>query len=240
MGSSIISPPENMKQEDVSAIAFGLSALALALAAIPFCFGESFGAILFQSFHAVAVVLPWTAVWMQARWPDLINVAGGKKDPRPSLQFVVMGSGICLVLTQFNNLQIDDVGYLLVYAIVPAAVLACALFCALPADRRSFGNFVPVFIMAAFYGFGVARQADISLDRSQAQSYSAQVIDENVHHGKGTTYSLLLDAVGSTVPAEWVRVDVHLYDSVVPGSVVCITPHEGALHVPWRTVQKCP
>jgi hypothetical protein len=55
----------------------------------------------------LAATLPWVVVSMRARWPMHINIVGGKKDPRPSMAFVFMGSRFCLLWSQIQNLEID-------------------------------------------------------------------------------------------------------------------------------------
>ena len=234
-------PPETSNQEDVSAIAFGLSALAIALAVVAYFFNSSIGVTLFRLIEIVAAALPWAVVWMQARWPLLINVGGDKKDPRPGMTFVFMGSGICLIATQFQNLQIDEFSALLVYACAPAAVMSCALCLASPRDQQSMSKYLSIFVLVAFYGFGLVRQTNTALDRSPARQYSAQVVSKDTRHGSrgSTSYHLWLDGEGLPATVQQVSVDLHLYDSEAIGSTVCVTARDGALHVPWYTIHSC-
>jgi len=246
LGSSpILLPPDTpdtTSQGDVSAIAFVLSALAVALAILAQFFNASLDANLFLAIEILAAALPWVVVWMQARWPLQINVGCERKDPRSSMVFVLLGSGFCLFATQFQNLQNDnDYSPLLGYGCAIAVVLACALFLASPRDLRSVGRFFQLLILVAFYGFALARQANILLDRSPARQYSAHVTDKATHAGRrgGTTYSLFLDAWGPAGTAERAPVGRDLYDSVAVGDTVCITARDGALYVPWYTIHQC-
>jgi hypothetical protein len=241
LGSSPILPPDTTNQGDVSAIAFGLSALAIALAIFGYFFNSSLNVNLFCLIEIVAAALPWSVVWMQARWPQLVNVTGDKKDPRPSMVFVLMGSGFGLLSTQFQNLQIDAFSPLLVYACAPTAALSCALYLASPRDHQSVSKSLQLFILVAFYGFGLARQADTLLDRSAARQYSTQVTYKTTHRtGRGgTSYYLWLDVWVPGGIAEQASVKRGFYDSVAVGSTVCITARDGALDVPWYTIHSC-
>lgn len=245
MGSSpILLPPDTpdtTSQGDVSAIAFVLSALAVALAILAQFFNTLLDANLFLAIEILAAALPWVVVWMQARWPLQINVGCERKDPRSSMVFVLLGSEFCLFATQFQNLQNDDFSPLLGYGCAIAVVLACAPFLTSPRDLRSVGRFFQLLILVAFYGFALARQANTLLDRSPARQYSAHVIDKTTHAGRrgGTTYSLFLDAWGPAGTAERTSVSRDLYDSVEVRGTVCITARDGALYVPWYTMHQC-
>jgi hypothetical protein len=241
LGSSPILPPDTTSQGDVSAVAFALSALAISLAVFAQFFNTSLDANLFLAIEIVAAALPWVVVWMQARWPLQVNVSGDKKDPRPSMVFVLLGSGFCLLATQFKNLQIEDFSPLLGYGCAIAVALTCALFLASPRDQRSISKFLQLLILVAFYGYGIARQANTLFDRSPARQYSARVTDKATHAGRrgGTNYSLLLDAWGPAGTAEQTSVNRDLYESVEVGGTVCITARDGALYVPWYTIHPC-
>ena len=236
-----IAPQDTPGLDDVKTISFALSALTVALAGLLWFLPSSLNATLFRALQIVALVLPWVAVWMQARWPALINVAGSKADPRPGLIFVIVAPGVCLLTNQFQNLQIDTFSPLLEFACIPALLLGGALFLASPRDRNPIIKFLGLFLLAGFYGYGVSLQADTALDPSTPRNYSMHVVDKASHRGSrgSTCYYLWLGERDSTADAEQVRVKETFYDSLQIGDAICITAHDGALGVPWQTVQAC-
>jgi hypothetical protein len=239
MGSSPIATPDGPSQDTISSAAFGLSALACVLALLLFFLSSSMSPGLFAGLELVAAVLPWVVVWMQASWPERVNVMGDKSDPRANMNYVFFGSGFAMLATQPPNLQIDDMLKLGEFAAIPTLILAFALYIASPSPSSKIQKALALLVFSALYGFGGAKQADILLDKSAVQNYTTEVVRKTYTTGRGSRYYLYLEPWGPVSTVERSSVKHAFYDSVAEGGSVCITAQDGALHVPWHAVHAC-
>jgi len=239
MGTSPITAPDGLSQSTISSVGIGLSTLACVVAGVVWFFDSSLSPRLFAGLELVAAVLPWVVVWMQARWPELVNVMGDKADPRSNMTFVFFGSGFAMLATLLPNLQIDDMLKLGEIATIPALVLAVALYKASPSSPNKLTKSLTMLILAALYGYGMTQQADTLLDKSAAQNYTTQVVRKTYSTGRHSHYYLYLNPWGPMSSGERASVNHSFYDSVAEGSSVCITAQDGALKVGWHTVHAC-
>lgn len=238
MATSQVSPPDTPGLDNIKTISIALSAFAVTLAALVWFFPSSLSPTFFLVVQVVALALPWVVVYMQARFPDLVNVSGDKTDPRPSLNLVILCPGFCMLANQFQNLQINAFSPLLEYACIPALLLGGALYLASPRGQSPISRFLVLFILASLYGYGVSLQADTLFDKSASREYAMHVVEKTYTSGRHTSYHLDLSSTDFSY-GERAKVKHDFYDSVAVGSTVCVTMHDGALHVPWKTVQAC-
>lgn len=227
------------KLQQARSIAVSLSILSFAAGMPLWIYGSSLDPNLFRGIDVLLVMLPWAVVAMQARWPQLFSLMGGKRDPRPSLMVVLFGSGVCLMASPFDNMHVDGFASLSVLALVPALGLSVALFRIAPRGPKPAVLFIGLFIISYFYGYGACSQINTQMDVSTPHQYSANIAGKAMHDGRSTSYHLYLDPWGPERNAGDVSVARPLFDAVRVGDAVCITAHDGELRAAWHTVERC-
>jgi len=231
-----------LRQAKTIAIVLSIVAAGAALAAV--ILAHSLSPAAFGLLDMLLILLPWIAIMIQAPSPLLYASLGSRKDPRPTLLFVLLAPGFGLLVSPFANLQSVAPETLFAYACVPGGLLAILLFLNFrkgPGDtvQNPFVPYVLIALIGGLYGFGTVQQANTQLDNSPAQSYTSAILRKTVSHGRSTTYYLTLSPWGPVASPRRISVALSTFNSVRPGDPACITAHEGALHVGWYTVQPC-
>ncbi len=227
----------NLKNAKTTAVV--LSVLAVAAGASLLLFRQRIDVRLFRAIDVFLVALPWIALWMHWRSPLLYSIMGGKKDPRPTLVLLPFVGAFGLLISPLDNLLIAHPMQLAVYGCLLGLLLGYLLYRASsPAMRKTTLPTVPLMI-GFVYSLGVARQANMQLDASTPREIQTVVLQMNYSSGKSTTYYLYLPSWERPGTAEKVAVSKRLYQSVSVGDPICVTTHEGALHLAWYTIQTC-
>jgi len=220
-------------------IAISLSIVSFAAGVPLWIYGGQLDATVFRAIDLVVAMLPWVVIAMEAHWPSLYSLMPARNDPRPSLIIVLFGSGVCLMASPLENLQVDNSTNLLLFSLVPALGLAVALYRAAPRSPRPLVSFVGLLAISIFYGFGICSQIDVQTDISKPHQLSTPVVSKAVHNGPAASYHLFLKPwMGGQDPQD-LDVAQPFYDSVKVGDPVCVTSRDGALHASWHTVQSC-
>lgn len=137
-------------------------------------------------------------------------------------------------------------GYVSLVNRSPAVVGACVVGLAIsgvltmPAvvgRKRSAITVVVMAIVLAFYGYAILYQLNCVLDRSPVLAYKS-VVSATGHLYLGPdTLRIRLWSQDSDVT---IGVPPKVSRAIEPGKTVCVLQRNGALHMPWFTVQTCP
>jgi hypothetical protein len=96
---------------------------------------------------------------------------------------------------------------------------------------------IALALFAVVYGYGLVRELNIELDRSQATVYETTVLSKTRMR---TTYGLHYAAWGPGSEESSIAVTRALAHSVHQGDRICIVVKQGALGMGWYTAQACP
>jgi len=220
-------------------IAIVLSVLAIVSGVSLLIYSKSLSSNLFGGIDLLLILLPWIALLLQATSPLLYSTFANNKDPRATLSFVLLASAFGVFISPFSNLQIVPMLTLIAYGCIPGLILGGAFLMNSPRTAQPSAPWFLLLLITCVYGTGVVRQIDTQLDTSQPRQYSTQVLDKSMSRGRSTTYYLRLNSWEPRDNYKKVSVSNSLYHSVQIGDSVCITAHDGALQVPWFTVQLC-
>jgi hypothetical protein len=216
-----------------------LAGISIVAGVPPILLRESLNRDLFRLMDLVLIAIPWIVAGMLARWPMLYSPMGEKNDPRPSPMIALFPS-MALWMSPIENLQVGNYTNLLLFALLPAVVLAALVRPALKEIKNSNAVLLLFFAMFCVYGYGLGRQIDTSLDRSLSHGYSTQVLEKTTSQSRGrTNHFLYLSPWKGDSSRVRVEVTGVLWRSIKAGNTICITEHGGALHAPWYTVQPC-
>ena len=140
-------------------------------------------------------------------------------------------------LTVFGTAQFVNWTRAVWLGCVPGALL---FLVALAAQRdwrinnRPIGLLV-LLLLSISYGYGVVRELNIILDRSQGNVYQSAISKTYAEQG---IYGLNV-APGAT-GVDNITVPLAVYRSVQVGGPICLVRKEGAFGINWYTAQACP
>jgi hypothetical protein len=216
-----------------------LAGISIVAGVPPILLREYLNRGLFRLMDIVLIAIPWIIAGMLARWPELYSPTGEKSDPRPSPMIAFIPS-MALWMSPIENLQVGSYTNLLLFALLPALVLAALVRPALKDIKYSNALLLLFFAMFCAYGCLLGMQIDTTLDRSLSHGCSTQVLEKTTSHSRGrTNHYLYLSPWKENSGRVKVDVTESLWGSVKVGKTVCIAEHSGALHAPWYTVQLC-
>ena len=194
----------------------------------------------YQLIMGILAAVPLLAVMLLLRSKGLYQMEGRRNDARPSLVVAFLLPTCVLMIRAVTGVNFPRW--------MPLFTLGLACGCTLTllvasADRRlreRRANMGAIFLIATFYGLGVAAQADELLDRSTPQVFRVAVLSKRVaRSSKSTTYFLRVEPWGPKPDANDVSVPGRLYDVVPPKQTVCINLLQGALKIPWYFATAC-
>jgi hypothetical protein len=187
----------------------------------------------------VLAALPWVAVVITARSHGLFRIDQKRNDPHPTVGLAFLMPGFILALRAMLDVHVlrwqeglwlaGGLG-LLLWA---AALMSDATL------RTKKATAVALFFLVPAYGYGAGALGNALLDKSPPRVYAVKVVSKYVSSGRSTTYNLRLEAWGPRLETSTVSVSHSFYNSVQPGSPVCIVLRPGALHVAWYVVRRC-
>ena len=250
--ASLGTTPEERLQKlaTAKAAAIALSLPAVAIAGTLWLASHTISFNLFGILDLLLVIFPWIVLLLIALSPLLYTPISSKRDPRASLMFVLLASGLGLLASPFANLHAVAPQTLLAYASIPCLILAGVLYASVTKPKPQ-GLLIILLVAGGLYGYGLIQQINTQLDTSSIRQYSPSVLHKTTSSGRSTTYYLYLDpwdnpsnyqsGQQSVQPPSYRKVSVSsaLYHSVKIGDSVCITAHDGTLHLGWYTVNSC-
>jgi hypothetical protein len=177
--------------------------------------------------------LPWAAVETARRSGGLFRIDANPNDAHPNVVVPFLLPGSVLLLR-----SVRDYNLLLSPAVAWVSIGIGGLLClsAYKADstvRRKGVTLAALFAFSLAYGYGVAIEANVLLDRSPAAGYVASVEGKRIHRGQATTYELELGPWGPIARSNKLRVSLATFDPIRSGDVVCLALKRGALGANW-------
>ena len=186
--------------------------------------------------------LPWLLVGIEQLSP-LRRLYGPGKPASSIAVSAVIVSAIGLVMptpASLSGLHLHGWEAALAIAILGGAVFTLA-FAVLEIRWRTTVLLLPiVFLGASAYAYGAAFAANVFLDRSRPEVFTADVVGKRVSRGRPRTKWIV--RLG---PSEWgdpmneLLVPPQLYESIEPGGTVCVLLRPGALGIAWFTLEAC-
>jgi len=187
----------------------------------------------------VLALIPVAAALLGMRSKGLYQFEGRRNDARPSLATPVILPGMILALRALIDVSFLDWKLLLVPGLAATIALTAAVASADPRISSVRARILPILLLSAAYGMGVAATADAVLDHSRPQVFQTEVLYKYVSTGRHTTRYLRLAPWGPQQKITQVGVARSLYASVQPGQIVCVYFLPGALKIPWYQVASC-
>jgi hypothetical protein len=187
---------------------------------------------------AVTAVVPWIAIYLAATSRGTLRISVIAGDPHPNLIEAFVLPAIGLVI----RAAIDDtaLGWTLQFAIATAGGVGMTVVIVVVDHwiRPQLRQIVFVFAISTSYQYGATALANELFDHSTPRVFRAAVIMKPPGGGDGG-WHLRLGAWGpSPTPANFV-VQKSVYDLLEPGWTACVWLRQGALSIPWYTVQTC-
>jgi hypothetical protein len=204
-------------------------------AAVALAFGSQ---ILRVPSFVILVIAPVAAFFLLLRSPLLYVVFKPKADPRAELSFVLIVTGIGLVLSS-TRLHFVSLEPLLPVVLPVILAYLFAFFRASQTGPSRQGSLIALLFCAGLYGAGFAMLADTISDKVPATTYSADVIGKHISRGRSTTYYLELSPWGPKASPNRLSVSSRDYGNLGVGDQVCLSLHPGSLHAPWYLLIDC-
>lgn len=189
----------------------------------------------------VLALVPVAAAFTLYRQPLLYGVLKARGDPRVDVSPLLLISGFALFF-RASRVNFVSIGLLLPFVAFAALAMLALFYPGARKNPRLGATLTGLFVLSAFYGWGVAASADVAADRSMPQTYSAQILGGHVSRGsRSTTYYLVLEPWGPYfADTMQMKVSPSAYHAAHRGDLVCLALHQGALHAPWYEIVPCP
>lgn len=184
------------------------------------------------------VVTPVAAYYLLQRSPLLYAIFKPKADPRGELSFVLIVSGIGLILS-CSGLHFVSIELLMLITVPVGLVYFFAFYLACQNQPSRQGKLMGLLFFAGIYGFGFGMLADTIADHAPATTYSAEVIGKHISRGRSTSYYLELSPWGPKVSPDRVSVSSRIYGTFAIGDQVCLSLHPGSFHASWYQLVDC-
>ncbi|MBW8886486.1 MAG: hypothetical protein JF616_01910 [Fibrobacteres bacterium] len=185
----------------------------------------------------ILISLPFAAFATASMFPDLVRFNGPPKGAYPILSPVVTLAAIGLALRAFIDRDILAWDRFWTPFTIVSGLLFASLLLRFPEIRRKPRNALFPIILAAAYGYGATISYNCLEDHARAKKYRAEVEEKWASHGKTTTYYLKLSPWGPRSVPKDVTVSESAYAQAQRGDSVSVWLRNGALGIPWFTVQ---
>jgi hypothetical protein len=187
----------------------------------------------------VLAALPWVAVWVMARSPDLYVLNAPRGSGRPDLTILLISPGFLLMLRAVRDVQVLDWQRLLLLAALVAMALMASVVWAIPSARQRLGVLALTLALLMAYGYGAAALGNAVLDQTSGSTYPTTVYGKRVTSGRNRTPTMRLGPWGPRATQEEATVPWDVYRSTSVGDKVCVVLHSGAFGVPWYRIAQC-
>jgi hypothetical protein len=205
---------------------------------------------IFQGNYGMAIhlVLPWIALTIMLRYPRDFTLfvssspRAGRETYVPSITFLWVFSVEYLGFSPYFGAFVGPwIEFLRPALYIGAVLFSVAVALELSAARGwQHGfllRFVALLLASVLYGYVAARELDVMLDRSPDVVTRAAFSHKN---SAGGSQGLTIEPWGPVTARRNVSVPSHVWLTVRVGDQVCMVSRQGALGVPWYTVQLCP
>jgi hypothetical protein len=181
----------------------------------------------------VLTALPWLALELVRRSAGLFRVDADRNDVHPTVAVAFLVPPMVLLLravTDFNVVQSPPVVW---FSVGIGGMLLLTIFVADPSRRGKLGSIIAIGLFCFAYGYGVAIEINVLLDRSPPRTYAVTVENKHASRGRTTTYSLELGPWGPKLKPNKLQVSRATYEPIHAGDVVILDLRRGALGVNW-------
>lgn len=189
----------------------------------------------------VLVALPWVAIRLKAKSPDIYRLVWRRKDPGPNISKLLIVPGFILMMRAYNDHNVIVEVALTVVVFIVSCLMNIAIY---KADGANANEPPPIFTfqraLLAFlllpYCYGFAVQVDVLLDIWPPQEYQVVVLDR---YDWKTRWTVKVEPWEGMHEKKNVNVPRAMYDAVKSGDKVCVRQHVGALFIPWYELGMC-
>lgn len=192
-----------------------------------------------QILSTIVLLMPFIALAIHFTWPKLFSLFKDGKDPRTVLGAIVYMPIFALPIGAFQTNRIEDRYSLLWFAILPVIILGFLVFRALPRKTRSLFFVLGTMTVVFSYAYGICEVIDTAFDSSTTKEYSTTENMSNKRMNFSFANLIWVHPFGTVQETQEVRIDKSVYGNLHDVDSVCITEHQGTLHVPWYTVHLC-
>lgn len=187
----------------------------------------------------VLAILPWVAIRLKMRFPDIYRLEWRRKDPNPNISKFFIVPGVILMLRAYNDYAILGWVALLAVMVLIAAAINIAVYKAdsaeEPAAIFTFSRIWLAFLLLP-YCYGLAVQANALLDIWPVHEHEVTVLGKYDWH---THWSVRIEPWGDVHSIKNIPVSKAVYDTVNKGERACVRQHTGALFISWYDVGIC-
>ncbi len=183
---------------------------------------------------AALSLLPLVAIWLIGRYPGLFRVDKERADAHPTIAYILLFSCISTyrAVLYVNLLHwAAALGYAVIVAIILFVVFSATDRVVIATTKSA----TTLFLLLWVIGLGMTLNFNALLDHSTTVTYHAVVTKKHTYK---STHHVTLIPWG---PSEGGDEDVSrsVYESVEPGSTVCVYLWRGALNIPNYSVGSC-
>ena len=187
-----------------------------------------------------AAVLPLLALLMVAISGGLLRFTRSTTEAHAATAVIPVYGTAVLAWRVWSDVHLIDLSVAVrVGGVIGPVLLAFAVI----ADRSLTRHIHSLGIAAAVaiaYGISVVTLANVQLDRSPGQYFQSRIIDSHVGRAKTRTHLIKLAPWGPRQSAADVSVSETMFNRLaMPGSVACISLHDGAFGIPWFSIDAC-
>ena len=192
----------------------------------------------YQLVMLMLAVLPWIALEAVRRSHGRLRLDTTRNNSHPNVAIVFLLPGLVLLFRSIIDYNILQPSALAWFSIGAGCLLCVCTVAADPSMRANPGIAVVILTFSIGYGYGVAAQTNVLLDRSPEASYTAAVQSKQVVRGRRIdSYQLNLGPWGPETAPNRLRVSRRIYDYIQAGDVVSLALKRGALGASWCFVR---
>jgi hypothetical protein len=218
----------------------GRATRSLGVAATAICFWGMVFPHPYRLVLALLALCPLLGLAIVATSGGRIRIDQKARDPRPSVVFLLMPSGLLLAVRAFLDVSLLDWRPALLAAVAGGVVLTLAAMAADAQQRRWQAALLLFVMMGLPWSYGVAVALDVQLDRTTEHLFATKVLRSSASGGSHPDWNLELAPWGPVRNGGEESVDRALYDATAVGDTVCVSLNDGAFGWRWYWVEACP
>jgi len=187
-----------------------------------------------------AMVIPIIALLVVKFFDGLIRVDEKKGSAYPSVIYAFIYPSLGIMLRAILDYDVFD--YSNVWLTTAIMTLAFLFFLLIKQQEITFKkklDYLTVSSLALFlfaYSFGTVIHINCYYDNSEAEYFTAKVLDKRISSGKSTSYYLELSTWGKQEEVDEVSISKGFYNRIEVGDEVNIYFRNGKLEIPWFIV----
>lgn len=187
-----------------------------------------------------AMVIPIIALLVVKFFDGLIRVDEKKGSAYPSVIYAFIYPSLGIMLRAILDYDVFD--YSNVWLTTAIMTLAFLFFLLIKQQEITFKkklDYLTVSSLALFlfaYSFGTVIHINCYYDNSEAEYFTAKVLDKRISSGKSTSYYLELSTWGKQEEVDEVSISKGFYNRIEVGDEVNIYFRNGKLKIPWFIV----